>query len=243
MAEIKFYDRVDDSKISFAVIVARMGGKWVLCKHKDRNTYELPGGHRENGESIRKTAEREFQEETGAVKFSMERICDYSVRGVTREGEELDEETFGTLYRANIITRTEELRSEIEKVILMVSLPNNWTYPTITPKLINKALIPIVQSENGTAYFLVHDKDLARYQDGNDSFINWLLSEGFKFHEFYQSTCTGVWVNLNYKIIACGKPGIRCFEEIGHHAISIDEFKTIYEIYKKYEGKGPFVFD
>lgn len=63
MTEVKFYDRVGDSKLSFAVIIARMNCRWLLCKHKTRTTYEFPGGHRESGESIEKTAKRELQEE------------------------------------------------------------------------------------------------------------------------------------------------------------------------------------
>ena len=52
MVEVKFYDKVDDELLKFAVIIARSNGKWVFCKHKKRNTYEIPGGHRENGEAI-----------------------------------------------------------------------------------------------------------------------------------------------------------------------------------------------
>lgn len=29
--------------------------KWVFCKHKERETYEVPGGHRESGETITDT--------------------------------------------------------------------------------------------------------------------------------------------------------------------------------------------
>lgn len=243
MTEVKFYNSVEDSKLSFAVIIARMDGQWVICKHKDRTTYELPGGHRENGESLYETAARELREETGAVDFSLKRICCYSVRGTAREGEELVEETFGALYRALIKSRTDDLDSEIDEVVCVNDLPKNWTYPLITPKLIDKALYEIVQAEDGSGYFLVYDENFNDYTLGRTPFFEWLISEGFKFHEVYQCSGTGVWVNLNYKIIACGKPGIRCFEEIGHHAITIDEFKTIYAIYKKYEGKKPFVFD
>lgn len=103
-----------------------------------------------------------------------------------------------------------------------------------------------MQSETGTAYFLVHDENLKKHSQGSDPFITWLLSEGFIVHEVYRggwSSVTGVWINLNNKIIAFGMPGVRCFEEIGHHAITIDEFKMIYGLYKKYDGKDPFVFD
>ena len=67
MLEVKFYDTVDDSLLKFAVIISQSNGKWVFCKHKERDTYEAPGGHREVGEDILETAKRELQEETGAI--------------------------------------------------------------------------------------------------------------------------------------------------------------------------------
>ena len=67
MAEVRFYDTVNDELLKFAVIISQSNGKWVFCKHKERDTYEVPGGHREAGENILETAKRELQEETGAV--------------------------------------------------------------------------------------------------------------------------------------------------------------------------------
>jgi 8-oxo-dGTP pyrophosphatase MutT (NUDIX family) len=69
MLEVKFYDTVDDSLLKFAVIISLSNGKWVFCKHKERDTYEAPGGHREVGEDILETAKRELQEETGAIRL------------------------------------------------------------------------------------------------------------------------------------------------------------------------------
>ena len=45
--EVKFYDTVNDELLKFAVIISQSNGKWVFCKHKERDTYEVPGGHRE----------------------------------------------------------------------------------------------------------------------------------------------------------------------------------------------------
>lgn len=47
MVEVKFYDDIDDILLKFAVIISKTNGKWVFCKHKERDTYEVPGGHRE----------------------------------------------------------------------------------------------------------------------------------------------------------------------------------------------------
>lgn len=67
--------------LKFAVIISQSNGKWVFCKHKERDTYEAPGGHREIGEDILETAKRELQEETGATRFDIKPICVYSVTG------------------------------------------------------------------------------------------------------------------------------------------------------------------
>ena len=136
--EVKFYDMVEDELLKFAVIISRSNEKWVFCKHKERNTYEVPGGHREPGEDILETAKRELQEETGAVRFDMKPICVYSVTGKNRINES-GEETFGLLCYAEIIEFSDELNSEMEKVVLLDELPIKWTYPLIQPKLIQEA--------------------------------------------------------------------------------------------------------
>ena len=137
MLEVKFYDTVDDSLLKFAVIISLSNGKWVFCKHKERDTYEAPGGHREVGEDILETAKRELQEETGAIRFDIKPICVYSVTGKNSVNE-TGEETFGLLCFAEIREFSGQLDSEMEKVVLMDELPQNWTYPLIQPKLIEK---------------------------------------------------------------------------------------------------------
>lgn len=59
---VKFYDEAEGSLLKFAVIVSKYNGKWVFCKHKQRETLEVPGGHREIGEKIGETAKRELYE-------------------------------------------------------------------------------------------------------------------------------------------------------------------------------------
>ena len=80
----------------------------------------------------------QLQEETGARDFEIKPICVYSVKGKTRINECVDDETFGMLFIANIFS-FEEIHSEIEKIILVNELVDNWTYPLIQPKLIEEA--------------------------------------------------------------------------------------------------------
>lgn len=131
MIEVKFYDDIEDQLLKFAVIVSRHKGKWVFCKHKERDTYECPGGRREEDETILETAKRELWEETGAIQFDLNEICVYSVR---RENEE----TFGMLYFSEVEQFEKLPHSEIEKIEFFDELPESWTYPLIQPKLIEK---------------------------------------------------------------------------------------------------------
>ena len=132
MLEVKFYEQVDDELLKFAVILSRTQGKWVFCKHKERTTYEIPGGHREAGETIRETAERELREETGAVEFDMKTVGVYSVK--TEESE-----TFGMLFVADIFS-FEDIHSEIESILITENLVEQWTYPLIQPRLWEEAI-------------------------------------------------------------------------------------------------------
>ena len=135
---VRFYERdeVDDALLKFAVILSKSNGKWEICKHRERNTFECPGGHREPGENIDDTAKRELYEETGALEFEIKPICVYSV---TDENNFSGEETFGMLYFADIKAFERELHSEIEKIILTSELPEKWTYPNIPPHLVAEA--------------------------------------------------------------------------------------------------------
>lgn len=137
MLEVGFYDQVSDELLKFAVIISKTEGKWIFCKHKERETYEVPGGHRELGEDIVETAKRELMEETGAIEFDIKPVCVYSVKGKTRVSEK-GEENFGMLFFADIFS-FEELHSEIEKILITDTLVEDWTYPLIQPKLIEEA--------------------------------------------------------------------------------------------------------
>lgn len=139
MLEVNFHEQVADELLEFAVIIARTNGKWVFCKHKERDTYEVPGGHREPGETIEETARRELREETGAIEFAIQPVCAYSVKGKTRFNIQNEDESYGMLYVADVFSFEEELHSEIEKILISDELIDNWTYPLIQPKLLEEA--------------------------------------------------------------------------------------------------------
>lgn len=135
--KVRFYDHAEDSLLKFAVIISKSRGKWVFCKHKERDTYEIPGGHREESESIEDTAKRELKEETGAIDFEIKPVCVYSVTGKNRVNA-TGEETYGMLYYAEIKSFEKNLHSEMEKIVLLDTLPADWTYPLIQPLLIKE---------------------------------------------------------------------------------------------------------
>lgn len=145
MTEVGFYDSIEDELIEFAVIITKSNGKWVFCKHKERDTYEIPGGHREKNEEIDDTARRELYEETGAVEYTIKPVCIYNVikdsgtmknsnvRNAVKTG------SYGKLYYAEVSGFEKELHSEIEYIIFSDKLIDNWTYPLIQPRLLEEA--------------------------------------------------------------------------------------------------------
>lgn len=138
---VKFHDGAADELLKFAVIISQSDGKWVFCKHRERDTYEIPGGRREDGEGIFETAARELHEETGAVKFTLTPVCAYSATGKNRVNL-TGEKTFGIIYFAQISPFDGELHCETERVVLFDAPPplSLWTYPQIQPLMINEFL-------------------------------------------------------------------------------------------------------
>lgn len=120
--------QIDEKDLRYAVISASFRGSWIFVKHKERTTWEIPGGRRESGEAIYNTAKRELQEETGAKLFKIEPVCDYSV---TKEAAI----SFGRLFYAEVEMLGKLPALEIGEAALFEELPENLTYPEIQPLL------------------------------------------------------------------------------------------------------------
>ena len=124
---------VSDAHLQYAVVMAQEEGRWLICRHKERTSWEIPGGHREAGESIERTAKRELYEETGATDAELIPVEIYSV---TREDGAT---SFGMLFLAHVHLRGElPEQSEMREVKAVHLLPKDLTYPDIQPKLFSR---------------------------------------------------------------------------------------------------------
>jgi len=123
----------DSNNYLFVVIAARYKKKWIWVKNRKRDTWELPGGHIESGEYPDIAAKRELVEETGAVKFRLRSICDYTVNINGKIG-------ISRLYLANIKELGPLPESEIECIDFYDQIPENLTHPEIQPLLFKEVL-------------------------------------------------------------------------------------------------------
>jgi 8-oxo-dGTP diphosphatase len=131
MTEVNFYEPLytPSQKLTYSVISARYNDKWIFVRHHLRTTFEIAGGHIEEGETSFEAAGRELMEETGALKFDLECIATYSVN--------IDGEIgWGRLYIANVseIGPIPDI-SEIAEVMFGETLPVKVTHPLIQPHL------------------------------------------------------------------------------------------------------------
>lgn len=130
MLKFEFFPRkhIPERLITYVVIGAFYGEKSIFVRHHARETWELPGGHREEHESSFDAAVRELKEETGAGSFSLYLLGTYRVTA----GKEV---RYGRLYRAEVKHMAPLGPFEIEEVILSDSLPHHLTYPEIQTHL------------------------------------------------------------------------------------------------------------
>ena len=114
----------------YVVVLSEYEGKILLSRHKERTTWETQGGHIEPGETPMEAARRELWEESGAEEFDIEPLCDYWAGS-----EDEQSGANGMVFRAMIHQLGKIPESEMAEVRTFDKLPENITYPVITPVL------------------------------------------------------------------------------------------------------------
>ena len=123
-AEILAKDCIVDA--DYVVMVSRYQAQWLMVRHKDRATWEFPGGHVETGETNFAAACREM------LELFPYRV---TVDGIISRG---------WLFFADVQELAEKPDSEIAEYCLFDDLPANLTYPLVYKTIIGAAfeLIP-----------------------------------------------------------------------------------------------------
>ena len=134
--EVQFFDlnSVDEKLFTRVVCVCKYNNKWLFSKHKERKTWEIPGGHIEENETWQDACKRELFEETGATKITnLTPICIYKLS------------TFALLCYAEIEQFENLPNFEMSEIGLFEDLPENLTYPDT-----HKQFFEIVQKQKET---------------------------------------------------------------------------------------------
>lgn len=130
--ECRTYDAGVLETYKYVVVLSRYQGKILLSRHRERTTWETQGGHIEPGETPLEAARRELYEESGAREYAIEPLCDYWA------GDEEDNAN-GMVFAAEIRELGPLPESEMAETRLFDRLPDNITYPDITPRLFERA--------------------------------------------------------------------------------------------------------
>lgn len=115
---------IASEKLKYSIVCSRYQNNWVFVRHRLRETWEMPAGHIEKGESALAAARRELYEETGATHFSLRTVFDYSC-------EWQGEIKSGRIFFASIQQLGKLPEHEIAEVKLFKVLPRDLTYPDI----------------------------------------------------------------------------------------------------------------
>lgn len=125
MVEIYDQGKVDEQQMTYVIIASRYNtSSWIFVRHRDRNTWELPAGHIEPGETAMEAAQRELFEESGAIDYKITALFDYSAWHNGKQG-------YGRVYFAEVETLGKLPEFEIAEITMQQTLPEELTYNKI----------------------------------------------------------------------------------------------------------------
>lgn len=116
----------------YVVVCSHYEGKWLLSRHKNRNTWETQGGHIEPGESPIQAAKRELFEESGVQDAWLYPVCDYY-------GFDEWSHSNGMVFLAVIRHLGILPESEMKETALFETIPDELTYPDVSPFLFSES--------------------------------------------------------------------------------------------------------
>lgn len=119
----------------YVVILSFYNGRIMLSRHRNRLTWEPQGGHIESAETPLTAAHRELYEESGATGYHIKPVFDYWVMD-----ESDGSSASGQVFMASVTILDEIPESEMSEVAFYDSIPNDLTYPEITPVLFSELL-------------------------------------------------------------------------------------------------------
>lgn len=135
IARILELGKVSEKDLKYVVICVQSRGKWIFSRHKQRKSWDIPGGHIEHGESVLSAAKRELFEETGLTMGQLIPVCDYYAE------QSPTDYAYGRLYFCTtnkLLSPPQEF--EMAETRLFESIPMNLTHKEIHNLLYLKAL-------------------------------------------------------------------------------------------------------
>ena len=128
------YKRRKLDNLSIVLIFAKYNKKWLLCRHKDRISWEVPGGHIESGEDCESAARRELYEESGAIPKRL-KVVAYIMQKNDFESKH------GAIYFADIKELKKLPEYEMSEIRLFDEFPKNTTYTETYEKIFKSKVL------------------------------------------------------------------------------------------------------